>query len=297
MKILVIGSGGQLGSDCMTVLGNDHEVSGMDFPDIDIGERSSVEQAFEQTTPDCVINCAAYTAVDKCETEKELAWKINGDGPGHIAAIAGPAKCRVVHISTDYVFDGNREVPNPYLEGDPVNPLSEYGRSKLAGELATARYSEDSVILRTAWLYSAHGPNFLKTMLRLALSQPQHPFQIVDDQYGSLTWSHTLARQIQTLLERPLRGVIHTTSRGYSSWYQAASYFLERMAVPHSFIPCSTEDYPTPAHRPANSILENSVLEKDGSSVFTSWQEDVDRFVDQFRDRLIAEAQTLINNS
>ncbi len=296
MKILIIGSGGQLGTDCVTILGGGHEVTGIDFPDIDIGERSSVEKAIEHNDPDCVVNCAAYTAVDRCETEKERAWKINGDGPGYIAEIAGAAKCRVIHISTDYVFDGNRKVPAPYREGDPVNPLSEYGRSKLAGELATARYAEDFLILRTAWLYSVHGPNFLKTMLRLALSKPHHPFPIVDDQFGSLTWSHTLARQIEQLLESHLKGVIHSTSTGHSSWYQAACYFLEKMQVPHSFIPCTTADYPTPAHRPANSILENSVLENNNISVFKSWQEDVDRFVDRFHDELVKEAQVLISS-
>ncbi len=295
MKILIIGSGGQLGTDCMTILNNRYDLTGVDYPHIDIGERSSIEKVFEQANPDCVVNCAAYTAVDKCETEQDTAWKINSSGPQYIAEIANSSGCRVIHISTDYVFDGNREIPEPYLEDDPVNPLSEYGRSKLAGEQATSRHAEDSIILRTAWLYSAHGPNFLKTMLRLALSDPGHPFTIVNDQYGSLTWSHTLARQIERLIESPLRGVVHTTSTGYSSWYQAACYFLEKMQIAHSFTPCTTEDYPTPAHRPANSILKNSVLEENNISVFNSWQEDVDQFVSTFRDALVAEAQTLIN--
>ena len=296
MKLLIIGSGGQLGTDCMNILKNTHEITGIDFPDIDIGERSSIEKWFKRTTPDCVINCAAYTAVDACETERDIAWKINSEGPRSIAEIANSCTCRVVHISTDYVFDGNREIPIPYEEGDPVNPLSEYGRSKLAGEQATIRYAEDSVILRTAWLYSAHGPNFLKTMLRLALSDPHRPFTIVNDQFGSLTWSHTLARQIEKLLELPLRGVIHTTSNGYSSWYEAACYFLAQMQVPHAFVPCTTADYPTPAHRPANSILNNSVLEKNDISVFNSWQEDVNRFVADFRGELVKEALALINS-
>jgi len=295
MKLLIIGSGGQLGTDCMNILRERHQVNGIDFPDIDIGERGSIEECFEQIAPDCVINCAAYTAVDACETERDLAWKINSDGPRFIAQIASSSGCRVVHISTDYVFDGNRQIPAPYEEGDPVNPLSEYGRSKLAGEQATARYAQDSLILRTAWLYSAHGPNFLKTMLRLALSDPNRPFTIVNDQFGSLTWSHTLARQIEKIVELPLQGVLHTTSTGYSSWYEAACYFLEQMQVPHAFVPCTTADYPTPAHRPANSILKNSVLEKNDLSVFRSWQEDVDRFVAAFRDDLVREALTLIN--
>jgi len=293
MKVLIIGSGGQLGTDCMTTLAQNHDITGIDYPDIDIGDRSSVESVFEQLNPDCVINCAAYTAVDKCETERNAAWRINSDGPRYIAETAADT-CRIIHVSTDYVFDGNRQVPTPYREYDRVNPLSQYGESKLAGEAVTLKYAENSIILRTAWLYSAHGPNFLKTMLRLALSDPKRPFTIVDDQFGSLTWSHTLARQIEPLIEHSLRGIAHTTSTGYSSWYEAACYFLEKMDISHSFVPCTTEDYPTPAHRPANSILENSVLEKIGLSVFGSWQEHVDQFVNQFRDSLVTEARALI---
>lgn len=297
MKVLIIGSGGQLGRDCMTVLGKNHDVVGVDIPDINIGNQDSVEQTFDRTKPECVVNCAAYTAVDKCETERILSWQINSDGPRFIAATAEQGDCRVIHISTDYVFDGNREVPRPYLETDPVNPLSEYGRSKLAGELATTTFAQDALILRTAWLYSAHGPNFLKTMLRLALSDPGRAFTIVDDQYGSLTWSYTLAQQIETLLQSPLKGIIHTTSTGYSTWHEAACYFLDRMEVPHAFARCTTADYPTPAHRPANSILENSVLEENDLSVFTSWQQDVDTFVKQFKEKLIQEAREQINQN
>lgn len=291
MKILVIGSGGQLGTDCLNILGDRHQVHPVDFPEIDIADPESIQKTFADAEPEAVINCAAYTAVDKCETEVEACWKINAEGPKYIAEAAEKSGCRVIHVSTDYVFDGTKEVPNQYLETDPVNPLSEYGRSKLAGEQHVCEVSSDYVILRTAWLYSAYGHNFLKTMLRLALSDPNKPFTIVDDQYGSLTWSRTLARQIETLLESTIQGIVHTTSTGYSSWFEAACYFLEKMAVPHSFVPCTTSQYPTPAHRPANSILENSVLEKNGISVFRSWQEDLDQFVSLFREDLLKEVK------
>ena len=291
MKILVIGSGGQLGTDCLNILKNSHEVHAVDFPEIDIADPESVQKSFADADPEAVINCAAYTAVDKCETEVENCWKINADGPKYIAESAERAGCRVIHVSTDYVFDGTKEVPGQYLETDQVNPLSEYGRSKLAGEQNISATASDYVILRTAWLYSAYGYNFLKTMLRLALSDPHKAFTIVDDQYGSLTWSRTLARQIEKLLDPRLQGIIHTTSTGYSSWFQAACYFLEKMEIPHSFVPCTTSQYPTPAHRPANSILENGVLEKEGISVFRSWQEDLDEFVSLFRDDLLKEVK------
>lgn len=291
MKVLVIGSGGQLGTDCIEVLGSDHEISPIDFPDIDIAERDSVAQVCDRYEPEVIINCAAYTAVDKCETETDACRRINVDGPRYIAEIGSNNSSTIIHISTDYVFDGKKEIPQPYIEGDPVNPLSEYGRTKLAGEQALLACSPNALVLRTAWLYSAHGPNFLKTMLRLALSDPARNFTIVDDQFGSLTWSYTLARQIKQLLQTDLQGVIHTTSEGYSSWFEAACYFLEKMEVPHAFIPCTTEDYPTPAHRPANSILRNKVLDDHGLSVFTSWKDDVDAFVAANRGTLLEEVR------
>ncbi|NNK94881.1 MAG: dTDP-4-dehydrorhamnose reductase, partial [Desulfobacterales bacterium] len=252
MKILIIGSGGQLGTDCVDILQNNYEIVPIDYPQIDLGSRKSVEDVLHASAPEVIINCAAYTAVDKCETEQEAAWKINADGPRYIAACAATQGCRIIHISTDYVFDGKKGLPEPYYEGDRVNPLSEYGKSKLAGEQETLKCVPEAIILRTAWLYSAHGANFLKTMLKLALSDPARPFKVVNDQFGSLTWSYTLARQIERLLDSSLTGIFHTTSEGYSSWYEAACYFLAKMAVPHSFVPCTTAEYPTAAHRPTN---------------------------------------------
>lgn len=294
MKILIIGSGGQLGTDSIAVLSGAHQVAAVDFPEIDITSRQSVARMFEAQRPEVVINCAAYTAVDKCETDSAAAWQVNAEGPRYIGELAVEHKCRVVHVSTDYVFDGKKPVPQPYVEEDPVNPLSEYGRSKLAGEKNLQECCPEALILRTAWLYSAHGANFLKTMLKLALSDPQRNFTIVNDQYGSLTWSWTLATQIETMLDSEVSGIVHSTSDGYSTWYEAACYFLDKMGVEHSFVPCRTEEYPTPAHRPANSILENKVLDRHGISVFRSWRDDVDMLVERFKDHLIEETRRQI---
>lgn len=294
MKILIIGSGGQLGTDCIEILGTNHHIIPVDYPDINIANADSVNGICTEHKPDVIINCAAYTAVDKCETETKAAWAVNADGPRFIGKAAIAAGARVIHVSTDYVFDGKKTVPQSYVEDDQVNPLSEYGKSKLAGEQNLFEVCPEAVILRTAWLYSASGPNFLKTMLRLALSDPKRNFTIVNDQFGSLTWSYTLTRQIEALLDSDLRGIMHTTSDGYSSWYDAACYFLKQMNIEHSFMPCTTEDYPTPAHRPANSILQNKVLDDHGLSVFTTWQNDIDTFVVKFRDQLIAETWELL---
>ncbi|MGI9537356.1 MAG: dTDP-4-dehydrorhamnose reductase [Desulfocapsaceae bacterium] len=297
MNILIIGSGGQLGTDCIKILSGGHKVVALDYPEIDITSRQSLAAVWAAHKPEVAINCAAYTAVDKCETDSKAAWLVNADGPRLIGEVAADHGGRVIHISTDYVFDGKKEVPHPYLEDDQVNPLSEYGRSKLAGEEHLQACCPEAIILRTAWLYSANGPNFLKTMLRLALSDPRKEFTIVNDQFGSLTWSWTLATQIEKLLDTNLSGVIHTTSDGYSSWYEAACYFLDKMGVEHSFIPCETKDYPTPAHRPANSILRNKILDDHGLSVFSSWKKDVDCFTDVHREKLLKEARAELTAS
>ncbi len=294
MKILIIGSGGQLGTDCIGVLQDNHRITPVDFPEIDITSRRSVENICKTADPELIINCAAFTAVDACETERETAWKVNAEGPRIIAETIKDGGGSLIHISTDYVFDGSKPVPEPYRENDSVNPISEYGRSKLAGEKIVLETLPDAIILRTAWLYSAHGPNFLKTMLRLALSDSTRRFTIVDDQFGSLTWSYRLARQIERLIDAPVKGIMHTTSEGYSSWFQAACYFLEKMGVEHSFAACTTADYPTAASRPKNSILENGVLDAQGLSVFRSWQEDVDEFVGRYKDQLLRETRALL---
>ena len=291
MKIVIIGAKGQLGSDCCKILAAQNETVGCDIPAIDIGSKTSVDEYLTGMKPDVIINCAAYTAVDACETEQELAWKVNSDGPRHIAQAAERLGSRLIHISTDYVFDGKKQIPESYIETDEPNPLSQYGKSKLAGEEAVAQYASNHVILRTAWLYSASGKNFLKTMLKLAVSGPARELKVVDDQYGSLTWSYTLALQIQQLLNSNLTGIMHTTSEEHSSWYTGARYFLDAMGVPYKMSPCTTAEYPTPAHRPANSILANKVLEDAGLSTFTSWQEDVDKFVAENKEQLLAEAR------
>lgn len=291
MKIVIIGARGQLGTDCCNILARENDTAGCDIPQVDIGNKESVDCYIAETRPEAIINCAAYTAVDACETDTELSWRVNAEGPKYLAQAAEKYNSRLIHISTDYVFDGTREVPNAYREEDATNPLSQYGRSKLAGEQAVSEYASNHVILRTAWLYSAYGKNFLKTMLRLAVANPEKELKVVDDQYGSLTWSYTLALQIQKLLHADLTGVVHATSEGYSSWYGAARSFLNLMGVPYNLRPCTTANYPTPAHRPANSILANTRLDTAGISRFVSWQEDLDTFVDMYREKLLAEAK------
>ncbi len=291
MKIVIIGFDGQLGLDCQKILGANHQLITPTLAELDLCDGNNVKNFISSQKPDIVINCAAFTAVDNCEQEAELCWNINAEGPGFLAKACKENQSRMIHISTDYVFDGNKPVPQAYKETDQVNPLSQYGRSKLAGEQEIKKHCPDYVILRTAWLYSAHGPNFLKTMLRITLADPGAVRKVVDDQFGSLTWSFTLAKQIERLLGPEVQGVVHTTAEGHSTWYASACYFLNAMGIDHNLTPCETKEYPTPAHRPANSILDNSVLKEKGLSLFVDWKKDVDMYVANHGEQLLQEIQ------
>jgi dTDP-4-dehydrorhamnose reductase len=261
----------------------------VDLDELDITDVSEVEAVARDFGADVMINCAAFTRVDECETEKELACKVNVDGPGNLAAAAKKQGAQLIHISTDYVFDGRKKAPEAYTEQDDPGPISYYGVTKLAAEEAIRRITDNHIILRTAWLYGIRGQNFLKTMLTLALKDPQREIKIVNDQFGSPTWSYRLALQIEKLLESGGNGTYHATSEGYCTWYGLAAYFLGKMGVPHSFVPCTTEEYPTPAARPMNSILENRRLKEAGINLMQGWKSDVDEFVSRFRERLINE--------
>ncbi len=289
MKILICGSHGQLGWDCGRVFEKNNEVSAFDLPELDITNKESVRNIFASSKPDVVINCAAYTQVDKCESERKAAWAVNVEGPENLAKECRGSGALLIHVSTDYVFDGTKEPPLFYLEADEVNPVSVYGETKLEGEKIVASITDNHIIVRTAWLYGIAGNNFLTTMLRLAPGSPEKPIKVVNDQFGSPTWSLHLALQIERLIQMKGQGVYHATSEGYCSWYELAVCFLKLMEVPSNIIPCTTEEYPTPARRPANSILENARLKHSGNNRMTGWRHGVEQFVSRYRQQLIGE--------
>jgi dTDP-4-dehydrorhamnose reductase len=285
MKLLITGAGGQLGQDCVQLMLDRHEICALTSRQLDITQAEAVREAVACIRPQVLINCAAYTAVDACETETERCMVVNAHGPAHLAAACAEFGSRLIHISTDYVFDGSKPVPQAYTEEDAVGPVSAYGRSKLAGEQAIAERLDDYLILRTAWLYGMGSGNFLKTMLRLAVAK--RPLRVVDDQHGSLTWTASLARQIEQVLDGGLCGIAHATAEGHCTWFEGAKHFLEAMQVEFSLEPCVTADYPTPARRPANSILVNHRLQAHGLNVMRDWRADVDDFVRLHREELL----------
>jgi dTDP-4-dehydrorhamnose reductase len=289
MKILVTGGKGQLGTDCVRVFRETHEVLAIDLDEVDITRRDDLDAWVQKFMPDIIINCAAYTQVDHCEIEKKLAWNVNVTGTENLVNYMDKQGERLIHISTDYVFDGRKKIPEPYVETDQPNPVSYYGKTKYESEKVVQRASDRHVIVRPAWMYGVNGYNFLKTMLSLALKNPGHEIKVVNDQYGSPTWSYALALQIERIIHANDGGIYHATAEGCCTWFELAEYFLNKMKVPHNIVPCTSREYPTRAQRPKNSILENRHLKEKGINIMSQWQDDIDEFVSGFGEDLVAE--------
>ena len=264
--ILVIGANGMLGHELMKVLEGD--VRGLDLPDIDITSLESVRRVLLTLKPKIVINAAAYTDVDGCETDVEQAMAVNGEGVGLLALTAREIGAKLVQISSDYVFDGSKGTP--YREADPVGPLSVYGESKLAGEL-NAAMAPEYLIIRTQWLYGSHGKNFVETMLRLAGEKSE--LAVVDDQIGSPTWSYDLALSIKALLEKGCVGVYHAANSGYCSWKEFAEAIFEEAGLQVKVNSMTTQELNRPANRPLYSTLDCGKLEQDSAFRPQHWRE------------------------
>jgi len=260
MSVLLLGSGGQLGTALTASRPEGVTLVARDYPEIDLGDAAAIEALVAAVSPKLIFNAAAYTAVDKAETETELALRINGEGVGALARAAEKAGARLIHVSTDYVFDGTKG--HPYLPSDPPSPKSAYGKSKLAGEKAALAACRDCLVVRTAWLYHEGGANFVKTMLRLMASRPE--VRVVCDQVGTPTYAGSLAQALWTLAQGGHRGILHFTDSGVASWYdfacaiqeEALALGLLEKAVP--VVPIATSDYPLPAPRPVFGVLDKS---------------------------------------
>jgi dTDP-4-dehydrorhamnose reductase len=258
LKALIFGATGQVGAALAACVPQGVELVALDRRASDFARDGDVERAVNRAQPDLVINAAAYTAVDRAETEESLAERINGVAPGRIAAAAKDCGARFIHISTDFVFDGSGS--HPYLPEDQAAPLGAYGRTKLAGERAVAASYPKALIVRTAWVYAARGTNFLNTMLRLMRERDE--IAVVDDQVGTPTYVRSLAVALWKLSAMPSSGVLHYTDSGVASWYDFAVAIAEEGAAaglldrPVTVRPIASKDYPTPAHRPAYSVLD-----------------------------------------
>lgn len=277
MKILVVGSKGMLGTDLVATLGSAYETTASDLPEFDITQPGQCHAKLKAFRPDVVVNAAAYTQVDACESREKEAFEVNGHGAGNLAAAAAAIGALLVHYSTDYVFDGRKQ--GPYVEEDTPDPQSAYGRSKLLGETLIRRNCPEHLILRTSWLFGKNGNNFIRTILGAA--RKGNPLRVVNDQKGSPTYSADLAAHTRTMIAAGCRGTYHVTNSGSCTWYDLASNALAWAGMENVPItPVSTSEFPRPAPRPANSVLSNARLERDGLPAMRPWQSAAKEYVE-----------------
>jgi dTDP-4-dehydrorhamnose reductase len=278
MKVLVTGAQGQLGYDvCKRLDALGIENRGIDVADVDLTDHGAVERCFGEYGPDCVVHCAAYTQVDKAESDRDLCFAVNEAATRHIAELCRDRGAKLVYISTDYVFEGAGDVP--YEADSPVNPQGVYGESKLAGERAVLETVERFFIVRTSWVFGAHGHNFVRTMGRLG--RERDSLNVVCDQVGSPTYTGDLADLLCAMLPTEKYGVYHATNEGFCSWAEFAGEIMEDCGLRCRVNPIPSEEYPTPAKRPLNSRLSKDSLDRNGFERLPHWRDGLRRYLEE----------------
>lgn len=288
VKILITGSKGQLGLEVAKQLRGNKETDLLltDIDELDITKVDLLMPFMRAQKPDVVINCAAYTAVDDCETHEDLAFKINAIGPRNLAIASQDIGAKMVHISTDYVFNGegildNEGIIRPYNEFDHPDPKTVYGKTKYESEVFVRNINARSYTIRTAWLYG-EGNNFVRTMLKL--SQERDLVKVVNDQHGSPTSTRELARLITHLIDTDNYGLFHGTCEGNCTWYEFTKEIYRLMEVKTEIIPVTTEEYPRPARRPKFSVLDNYMLRMTSDFAFRHWKEEIADYLQQHKE-------------
>lgn len=282
-KVLIVGCNGQLGHELKNKIENKYELILTNRTNLDITNVAETVKFIKDNKPDIVINCAAFTAVDLCEEKEEEAYKANAIGPKNLAIAAKKVNAKLVHISTDYVFDGEGikdcdENLRPYHELDKPNPQSAYGRTKLAGEKFVMENCKKYFIIRTAWLYG-EGKNFVRTMINL--SKTNDVVRVVNDQIGCPTSTEELGNMIEKLVETEEYGIYHGTCEGHCSWHDLTGEIYKLMNIKTKVIPVTTEEFPRPAMRPKYSVMENKKLNELGIYRFRNWQDALKIYLDK----------------
>ena len=276
MKILITGANGMLAKSVKERLKKGNELICTDVSELDITNKDQVLEFVQDLKPEYIINCAAYTAVDKAEEVYDLADKINGDGPANLALASKSVDATLVHISTDYVFNGDLDVSKSYLEDDAVGPVTVYGKTKLHGEQGVKDNTDKYYIFRTAWLYG-DGNNFVRTMLNLAKNHDE--VSVVSDQHGSPTYAEDLADIIGQAIEKKIPyGLYHATNQGFTTWYEFTKKIYELSDITTKVKPVTSEEFVRPAKRPKNSQLDKTKLLSQGITI-PSWEDGLQRYL------------------
>lgn len=276
MKVLVTGVNGQLGYDVVNELTKrGHEAVGVDVEEMDITDAERVEKVILKESPEAVIHCAAYTAVDPAEEKESLCRKINTEGTANISKICGKLNIKMMYISTDYVFDGEGE--HYWQPDEERNPLNVYGQTKYEGELAVERDVEKFFIVRIAWVFGINGKNFIRTMLDLGKSHKE--LSVVDDQVGSPTYTLDLARLLVDMIETEKYGRYHATNEGICTWYEFAKEIFRQTGMDVKVNPVTSDEFPTKAKRPHNSRMSKDKLEEQGFERLPLWQDALERYL------------------
>lgn len=276
MRVLVTGAKGQLGHDIVNeLMRRDHEAVGVDIEEMDITDAKAVKKVIEEAGVESVVHCAAYTAVDAAEDHEELCRRINAGGTANIARVCGELGLKMIYISTDYVFDGEGE--RPWEPDDERKPLNVYGKTKYEGELAVEKYVEKFYIVRIAWVFGVNGKNFVKTMLNLGRTQNQ--INVVNDQFGSPTYTFDLARLLVDMVETDKYGRYHATNEGICTWYEFAREIFRQADIDVTVIPVLSEQLPNKARRPHNSRMNKDKLDANDFVRLPAWQDALGRYL------------------
>lgn len=293
MNILITGGKGQLGTEILKcfenkktelgvpeILKQENKVTSIDVDSLDITDLTAVTKLFEENKYDCIINCAAFTNVNACETEVETAFKVNAIGPRNLAIAAEKINAKLIHVSTDYVFSGVGT--KPFVEWDNCDPQSVYGNTKYLGEQYVREFCSRYFIVRTSWLYGYYGNNFVKTIMKIAKERGE--CKVVNDQRGNPTNAADLAHHILKLVPTEEYGIYHGTGNGECSWFDFATKIVEFAGINAKVNPCTTEEFPTPAKRPAYSSLENLMFKATVGDEFRHWEEALKCFMENYKE-------------
>jgi len=278
MKIIILGGKGQLGKEFENFLKDKAEIYSFSHLELDVLNQELLIKKIQEIKPEVVINCSAYTKVDKAEEEKEECIKVNAIGAKNVSYASYKVGAKVIYFSTDYIFDGEKE--SPYTELDSPNPISTYGSSKLLGEIYTSKHNPNHLILRISWLYGINGRNFVKTITKKAKEEKE--LKIVSDQKGSPTYTLDVVKQTWELIKKDKVGIYHSANQGETSWYEFAKKIIEKLKINVKISPIKTGEYPALVKRPKYSVLDNYLLKLEGINIMRDWETALNEFLDTY---------------